>query len=200
MNSCIIFLSIQSSGKLTSSPGLTYTSTLARYLVHSESFSLYLSQEQTLWGASPGLLQYNVRSPCKWYSIFNWLSLPVSQRSLSACSPLTLVLAQWFWPSWLPSAVSCEICFVKIDKMEKLSFAFPLRVKQQASVLFSKNYENSVMLLLFHWFFLLKDELKWSHFRQFQLKENFDLTFARKAGFYLSVVSPKLPYLLHEIF
>ena len=76
-----------------------------KFLLHSKSLSLYLSQEQTLWGASPGLLQlYNVRSPCKWYSTFNWLSLPVSQRSLSACSPLTLVLAQWFWPSWLPRA------------------------------------------------------------------------------------------------
>ena len=107
---------------------------VAKFLLHSKSLSLCLSQEQTVWRASPGLLQYNVRSPCKWYSTFNWLSLPVSQRSLSTCSPLTLVLAQWFWPSWLPRAVSCETCFVIIEKM---SFAFSLRVKQKASVLLS---------------------------------------------------------------
>ena len=122
-----------------------------------------------------------------------WLSLPVSQRSLSTCSPLTLVLAQWFWPSWLPRAMSCETCFVII---EKLSFAFPLRVKQKASVLFSKNYENSVMLLLFHWFFLLKDELKWSNFRQLKLKTNFGLTFARNGEFYLSARSPQIAILV----
>ena len=131
-----------------------------KFLLHSKSLSLYLSQEQTLWGASPGLLQlYNVRSPCKWYSTFNWLSLPVSQRSLSTCSPLTLVLAQWFCPSWLSRAMSCETCSVII---EKLSFAFPLRVKQQASVILSWNHEDLVMLLLFHWFLLLKTEMSWN--------------------------------------
>ena len=101
--------------------------------------------------------------------------LPMSQRSLSTRS-MTLVLAQWFWPSWLHRAVSCETCFVII---EKLSFAFPLRVKQQVSVLLSYNHEDLVVLLLFHWFLLLKNELKWSHFRQ----DKFWFDFCKKQRF-----------------